>query len=536
MSNRAITILIKAKDLTKGAFNALKSGVSKVGGFLAQNFATILKGGAVIGGAIAGAGAWFVKAAAQAEESNSKFKAVMKELTGAADAWAGSFAESVKRNKTEVKGWMSTLQDTFVPLGFTRTKALDLAKSLTTLTVDLASFNDKAEPDVLADLQSAIVGNHETMRKYGVILTEAGVQQEAVRLGLAKSTKEVTNAAKVQARYSLIMQGTTDAQGDAVKTAGSFTNRMKGLKAAVSDARIAVGAALIESTDMADIVEKLTGAVKRLAEGGYIELWAERVREAFKEIVPLAGKVATGFGYIKSGIAKVGGFIGGAIEGGDEGRWAAALDGAKNVEKFQKERDRLRLEQIRTRKRAQQAAQEAEEAATYEAQRQKDLAKETETVTTGASDKQKAAAQALKELTEERTDTEEDSAATLEEANTKALEAAKERLELAKEEAKTVAEAKQQLDTGRAARSGSGGGGGTALTNVPGAAFTPEDFKKYGAFDLKQTAKAEADRITRIVEAIQVATGGQKQDQYLKVIAEHTEAMRDYLAEATSLG
>ena len=52
--------------------------------------------------------------------------------------------------------------------------------------------------------------------------------------------KEVTNAEKVQARLNLIINGTTDAHNDAIKTSGSFANTTKALASALQELNVVV--------------------------------------------------------------------------------------------------------------------------------------------------------------------------------------------------------------------------------------------------------------------------------------------------------
>jgi len=186
-----------------------------------------------------------IKMASDAEEVQSKFNVVFGEMAQDANQWAIQFADSVGRARTDVKSWMSTLQDTFVPLGYARDEASDMSKTLTQLAVDVASFNNAADADVIRDFQSAIVGNHETVRKYGVIITEAALKQEAYSSGIAKVGEKLSEQQKVQARMQLLIKGTTDAQGDAIRTAGSFANQLKALKADIKNAGEAIGKELM---------------------------------------------------------------------------------------------------------------------------------------------------------------------------------------------------------------------------------------------------------------------------------------------------
>lgn len=213
--------LIRAKTMVR---NGMKSLVR------------IVKRAAIVFGVALGYSLYkMIRAASDAEEIQAKFNTVFKELTDNANKFAAEFAASVGRATQDVKKWMAGLQDLFVPLGMTRDAALKLDKELVKLAVDVASFNNKLDEEVIRDFTSALVGNHETIRKYGIIITETSLKQAALNAGIKKSYKELTNLEKVQLRYKAILAGSTDALGDAVRTGGSFANQMKRLKANITD-------------------------------------------------------------------------------------------------------------------------------------------------------------------------------------------------------------------------------------------------------------------------------------------------------------
>ena len=129
----------------------------------------------------------------------------------------------------------SSVQDTFVPLGFARGEAAKLSTNLTKLAVDVASFNNASDTETMDLFKSALVGNHEAVRRFGIVITETELKQELLRMGIKKNSNQVDAQTKVQARLNLILAGTTDAQGDATRTAGSFANRQRALRAELSE-------------------------------------------------------------------------------------------------------------------------------------------------------------------------------------------------------------------------------------------------------------------------------------------------------------
>jgi len=173
--------------------------------------------------------------ASRAEETIAKFNVVFGDNAEAASQWANEFGNSVGRATQDVQEWMAGVQDLFVPLGFARDKATLLSESLVKLAVDVASFSNKVDADVIRDFTSALVGNHETVRKYGIMISENAIKQEALNQGINKTYKELTDLEKVSLRMTLIQKGSTDAQGDAVRTADSFANQTKRASANVRE-------------------------------------------------------------------------------------------------------------------------------------------------------------------------------------------------------------------------------------------------------------------------------------------------------------
>lgn len=305
--------------------------------------------GLIAGAGIVGLAKNFSDAASDFEETKSKFDAVFKDQAIEAEKWADNTRKAIGRGRTETLGFLATLQDTFVPLGFARDKAAELSKEMTTLAFDLASFNNTADDESIRDLQSAIVGNHETMRKYGVIITETTLEQELFSMGLLKGKKaaeeqkvkidavrqamnknklafkegtitakqykamvtlldqrmlklktsfkggatEATEQEKVMARLSIIMRSTTDAQGDAIRTADSHANRMKKLKAGFEDIKVEIGEGF--NVALADAIEWLGG----------MDAIMPRIQVGLKSLTLIANVLAGAFAGVAGAVLKV---------------------------------------------------------------------------------------------------------------------------------------------------------------------------------------------------------------------------------------
>lgn len=184
-----------------------------------------------------------IKSASGMEETMNKFNVVFGESAERVKAWGDQYAESVDRSKRQTADFPAGSQDLFVPMGFAAEAAEAMSKQVTKLAVDLASFNNKKDPEVLRDLHAALTGSGEVMKKYGVILSEAAVKQELLNQGM--DPKTASEQAKAQARLAIILRGTKAAHGDAIRSAGSFANQMKRFWATIDDDAVKIGSVLL---------------------------------------------------------------------------------------------------------------------------------------------------------------------------------------------------------------------------------------------------------------------------------------------------
>ena len=101
--------------------------------------------GAVIVQQAARAGLALVNMAASVEEMQSKSEAVFGSFVGQVRKELSAFGQEVGRSAFELEGMASSIQDTFVPMGFARGEAAKLSVELTKLATDVASFNNASD-------------------------------------------------------------------------------------------------------------------------------------------------------------------------------------------------------------------------------------------------------------------------------------------------------------------------------------------------------------------------------------------------------
>ena len=223
----------------------------------------------------------YIKVAADAQEITNKFNVVFGKASDSADQFATVLGQATGRSSTKLKEMLSSLQDTFVPLGFARDSSAKLSKALSQLSLDVASFNNRVDTEVMKAFQSAIVGNHEAVRSFGIVLTETSVKQEALKMGLIKTNRELSSQEKVLARVSLIYNSTKDAQGDLIKTQGSYTNQLKAFNDQIFELQKSIGQGLMP------IASVLLNLASRFADTTFLQVFATTL-----------GTIAFGYGLI----------------------------------------------------------------------------------------------------------------------------------------------------------------------------------------------------------------------------------------------
>ncbi|QDU87190.1 hypothetical protein Pla175_05470 [Pirellulimonas nuda] len=240
-----------------------------------------------------------ISKASDAEETLSKFGVVFGDQAPAIRRWGDELALALGRSKYEIAGAAAGFQDLLKPMGVMPNEAADLSKKLTELSIDLASFNNMTDADVQRDLTAALTGSGEVMKKYGVIVSEAAVKQELLNTNI--DPKFATEAQRAFARFAIILAGTTDAQGDALRTAGSFANQMKGLKTQISDYATEIGMNFLPAATA--MIGKIRDVVKGLAKWSTENPGVVKTVGYLGAALAVAGPAAITFGAALPGIA-----------------------------------------------------------------------------------------------------------------------------------------------------------------------------------------------------------------------------------------
>jgi hypothetical protein len=220
------------------------AGVQALGGSLAGVQGALARLGLGFGfGAVV---RQMVKLASDANETDN----VLDQVFGAQGAarvkdWADSTSKEIGRSKFTLRDYAGQLGAMLEPMTGSAAKAQGMSQDLAKLSVDLASFFNTADDDALAALKSGISGEIEPLRRYGIVMIDATLQEYARTQGIHKKITAMTVAEKTELRYHYIMAKTTKAQGDAARTATGFANASRALKDNLKDLGTTTGQRLL---------------------------------------------------------------------------------------------------------------------------------------------------------------------------------------------------------------------------------------------------------------------------------------------------
>jgi len=222
-------------------FKRLETASQKTGFVLKKAF---LPASAALGG-LAAAAIPAINAASDLEESMSKVGVIFGEGAKEVEAFAETAAKALGQSKQDVLEAAGTFGTFGKAAGLAGTDLAEFSNRMTGLASDVASFNN-AEPDeVIQAMGAALRGEAEPMRRFGVLLNDAVLKQEALALGIYDGNGALTDQQKILAAQQAILKQTTDAQGDFARTSEGLANQTRIMKAQFEDVKAELGAALL---------------------------------------------------------------------------------------------------------------------------------------------------------------------------------------------------------------------------------------------------------------------------------------------------
>jgi hypothetical protein len=248
-----------------------------------------------------------IRAASDFQEATGKVNVVFGRASKSIKDFANNAARDLGQSKQSVLDAAGVFGTFGKSAGLAGEDLATFTTDFVTLSTDLASFNNTTPEAAIQAIGAALRGESEPLRRYGVLLNDAVLRQEAMTLGIYDGKGALTAQQKVLAAQSAIYKQTGDAQGDFLRTSDGLANSQRSLTAEFKNMQIELGRYLLPKMqeftnallDISDWVKRNPTVFSKIGEG--FKFIAEKILAA-------TSPFSRFFGLLKG----LGGLVGGA--------------------------------------------------------------------------------------------------------------------------------------------------------------------------------------------------------------------------------
>jgi hypothetical protein len=249
MATQSRTLKLSILAETKQLSDALKGSGKNVTTFGSQISAFGKKAALAFAAAGVAFGAFAkiaVSSASDLAETISKVGVLFGSSAKEIEIFAGTAAKSLGQTKQQALDAAATFAIFGTSAGLSGQELSKFSIDFVKLASDLSSFNNTSPQDAINAIGSALRGEAEPLRRYGVLLNDASLKQAALSLGIITTTTQaLTPQQKVLAAQKLIFEQTTAAQGDFARTSDGLANQTKIVTAQLENMKTEIGTALL---------------------------------------------------------------------------------------------------------------------------------------------------------------------------------------------------------------------------------------------------------------------------------------------------
>ena len=246
--------LVNAVRITKSNLDSLSNSLKRTGARLSLGLTLPMKA-AVVASA---------KMATDMEESLNKVNVAFGESSDEVKDFAKTTLKQFGIAQGSALEMTSLFGDMATGMGMSTEEAAKMSTQLTGLAGDLASFKNINIQEAMTALSGVFTGETESLKRLGVVMTEANLEQYRLEQGISKSVKKMTQQEKIMLRLNYIFSVTKNAQGDFARTSDSaanqtriFTEGLKELSASFGEILVPILAKVVSKVN--DVIQKFIG-------------------------------------------------------------------------------------------------------------------------------------------------------------------------------------------------------------------------------------------------------------------------------------
>ena len=235
----------KGLNAAEKALGGLSGSAGKVGSILKASVVPGLI--AVTGSVLAFTKGLYpaIQAASDLQENTSKIGVIFGQAGKAITDFSKTAARDIGQSQNQVLAAAGTFGTFGKAAGIAGEELATFTTDFITLSADLASFNNTTPDEAINAIGSALRGEAEPLRKFGVLLNDATLKSAAMELGIYSGSGALTAQQKILAAQKVIYEQTGDAQGDFARTSDGLANQQRILSAQIENVKTKIGEALL---------------------------------------------------------------------------------------------------------------------------------------------------------------------------------------------------------------------------------------------------------------------------------------------------
>lgn len=200
--------------------------------------------------------------ASDLQEVENVVDTVFTNMESQVDSFAQSAMDSYGLSELVAKQYMGTIGAMAKAFDYSESQAYDMARAITGLTADVASFYNLDTEEAFNKLKAIFTGETESLKSLGVVMTQTALDSFAMANGFGKTTSEMSESEKVALRYHFVMDKLKNAQGDFAKTSDGWANQTRVLKLRWDELKSTLGSGFI--TLLTPLIQWLNTLIQKM--------------------------------------------------------------------------------------------------------------------------------------------------------------------------------------------------------------------------------------------------------------------------------
>ena len=239
-------------------------------------------------------------AASDLNENLNKTEVIFDDLSGTIEDWSKTTLQSYGIAQSSSLEMIALFGDMATSMGLTTEQAAKMGMELVGRAGDLASFKNISLETAQTGLSAIFTGQAQSLKKFGIVMTEANLQAYALANGFTKQYKEMTQAEQVMLRYQYVMEMTKNAAGDFANTSDGAANSLRVAQESLKEAAATLGQEVIplvlpliqDVTELVQGINAMDEGTKRLIVDGLA------IAAVASPILTIGGKIISGIEWI----------------------------------------------------------------------------------------------------------------------------------------------------------------------------------------------------------------------------------------------